>query len=88
MYSNKSLTEKELLMDLLTSEKHLTTAYNNAIIQSQCPQLRQIYSECLSSAQEIQFSLYDATERRGWNKINLASSREIESMVKKYSELI
>ena len=88
MYNNKSLTEKELLMDLLTSENHLTTAYNNAIMQSLCPQLRQIYSECLSSSQEIQFSLYDATQKRGWSKVHLASNREVENMIEKYSNLI
>lgn len=88
MYHNKSLTEKELLIDLLTSEKHLTVTYNNAIIQSPCPQLRQIYSDCLSNTQEIQFSLYNVTEKRGWNKVNVASDREIKNMVKKYSNLI
>lgn len=88
MYFNKSLTEKELLMDLMSSEKQLSSLYNNALVESPCPVLREIYSQCLSNAQSVQFSLFDVTEKRGWHKVQLASDRTIKNMVKKYSEFI
>ena len=86
MYFNKTLTDKELVMDLVSSEKQIASCYNNAIIESSCPVLRQIFTFCLSNTQNIQYSLYDAMERRGWNHVELVSSREIENMLEKYDD--
>ncbi len=86
MYFNKALTDKELIMDLMSSEKQIASSYNNAIIESSCPALRQIFSFCLTNTQGIQYSLYDAMEKRGWNHVELVSNRDIENMLKKYSD--
>lgn len=85
MYSNKSLTEKEIFMDLMSSEKLLTNSYNNAVIDSCCPVLRNVFSQCLQSAQNIQYSLFEAVNKRGWNQTQLVSDRDIKNMMKKYS---
>ena len=54
MYFNKTFTDKELIMDLMSSEKQIATCYNNAIIESSCPILRQIFTSCLTNTQDIQ----------------------------------
>lgn len=88
MYSKNSLTERELVLDLMTSEEHLNSLYNGAVIQSSCPILREILSECLANAQDVQYSLSNIVEKSGWNKVQIVKSREVEGMVQKYSNLI
>ncbi|RKD29044.1 spore coat protein [Thermohalobacter berrensis] len=82
--SYDSLTEREILNDLIMSEKHLSMSYNNAIVESPCPVLRKIFSECLSNTQNIEYSIYDAIEKRGWNNNKLVSEREVKNILKRY----
>jgi len=88
MYLSSSLSEKELLNDLMLSEKQLSSSYNDAIIDSSCPILRSIFSECLKTTQEIQYSIYESIDSRGWNEIELVNNREIEKITNKYSKMI
>ena len=84
MYLNNALSEKDLLMDLMYSEKQICDLYNNAVILSSCPDLRQIFLKCLHDAQDIQYNLFNAIDQRGWNQVELASEKEIQNVVKKY----
>ncbi|MTI46746.1 spore coat protein [Sporosalibacterium faouarense] len=88
MFSGKTLTEKELVLDLMASEEHLTSSYNNGVIDSSCPVLREVLSGCLLKAHNIQYSLFDLSERKGWNKVHLANNREVVGIVEKYSNFI
>ncbi|WP_425446333.1 spore coat protein [Dethiothermospora halolimnae] len=85
---NKTLSEKDLLFDLMSSEKKICNDYNNALMESSCPVLRNIFSECLSNNQKNEFSLYDAIDKRGWIKTKLVSDREVKDVYNKFSNLI
>jgi len=88
MYITTNLTEKELLNDLMSSEKQMSISYGNAITESSCPVLREIFAQCLERDQEIQYSIYDAVDRRGWNKIKLVNKRDIESTLSTYKSVL
>lgn len=84
MYLNNNLSEKEIMKDLLISEKEIADSYNDAILQSACPVLRKTLVNCLSDTQEVQHSVLQAVDKRGWNTIKLVSKREIDNIAKKY----
>ncbi|WP_352419343.1 spore coat protein [Proteiniborus sp.] len=84
MYIDKHLTEKDLLKDLIYSEKQLSNSYNCTIMESSCSELRQILLHCQSNVRQIQSSVLEAIEIRCWNNMKLASEKEIENLVTKY----
>lgn len=84
MYFNNTLTEKELIKDLLMSEKELASLYNDAILESPCPILRNTLSQCFSSAQNIQFLILEASDRRGWNSMHSVNERDIKGITEKF----
>lgn len=85
---NKTLSERDLLFDLISSEKKICSDYNNALMESSCPVLRDIFSQCLSNSQRNEFSLYDAIDKRGWIKTKLVSDREVRDVYDKFSNII
>ena len=87
MYDN-DFSEKDLLLDLISSEKKICNDYNNALMESSCPVLRDVFSKCLSNNQKNEFSLYDAIDKRGWIKTKLVSNREVKDVYNKFSNLI
>lgn len=84
MYIDKSLTEKDLLNDLIYSEKYISFSYSNTITESSCSQLRDILSKCQLSSQSVQYSIHDAIDKRGWNRIKLVTEKEIKDTIKMY----
>lgn len=84
MYIDKNLTEKDLLTDLIYSERQISNSYNSTIMESSCLELRQILLKCQSNIRQVQSTILDAAEIRGWNSVKLAGEKEIEHLVSKY----
>jgi len=76
MYIDKYLTEKDLLKDLIYSEKQISSFYNQLIMESSCPELRKVLLQCQSTIHEIYPSILDALEIRGWNNMKLINEFE------------
>lgn len=81
MYIDKHLSEKDLMTDLIYSEKLISNSYNSALMESSSPELKKILLHCHANIRKIQSTILDAAEIRGWNNGKLASEREIESLV-------
>lgn len=82
LFSNY-LTEKEILKDLISSEIQLSSSYNNSIMDTNCPLLRDIFMNCQMNVQWSQYLLKDAIDRSGWHRVNLASTAEKEMLINK-----
>lgn len=79
MYIDKYLTEKDLLKDLIYSEKQISSSYNQLIMESSDPELRKILLKCQSNIHKMQPSILDALEIRGWNNMNLINEIEFNN---------
>jgi len=88
MINNIKLTEKELLMDLLMSEKLVASSYNNGVMEATCPKLRDILLECLDNIQDCQYEIFKALTQRGWYSIKEADISEIEYAKNKYNRIL
>ncbi|MBS4538075.1 spore coat protein [Clostridium sp. D2Q-11] len=84
MILSRDLTEKDILQDLILSEKQLSHSYNNSIMDINCPVLRDTFINCQINIQWSQYLLKDAIDRRNWEKVNLVSQIEKEILVNKY----
>jgi spore coat protein CotF len=86
MAFSNNLTEKEMLLDLMTSEKELSNLYNNAVSECINPILRRILFQCILNSQDVHLAIYDAVSKRGWINIKTANKRDIEQTVKSFKE--
>lgn len=86
MNHHKSFSEKELMHDLLASEKQVCTAYNVGITESSCSNLRGHLTSCLNDCQEIEYQVFEAMRQRGWYQIKKAPSPEVESAKTKFNQ--
>lgn len=82
-----SFTEKELMNDLIASEKQVTSAYNVGITEASCQNLRQHLTKCLNESQDIQYQLFNAMQQRGWYQTKQAQTQEVQSAKTKYNQM-
>lgn len=84
-------SEKELLNDLLMSEKQVTSSYNTGIIEATCSNLRTELNTCLTNVQNCHFEILGAMDQRGWHEIKEANPDDLENakrkFIKMYNEL-
>lgn len=85
--TGKTMNEKELMSDLLLSEKHGTEAYTIGITESSCPNLRQTLSKCSQSIFKSQEDVFNAMNQRGWYNVKKADSQEVQNAKTKYAQI-
>lgn len=84
---NNALNEKEILNDLIISEKQLLNYYNDAIVESFSPSLFTTFIKCINNIQDIGYSLNKAINQRGWSNIKLANKRDIKEIIDRFDSL-
>ncbi|WZL73855.1 spore coat protein [Clostridiaceae bacterium 35-E11] len=87
MTHQASFTEKELMNDLLMSEKQVSSAYTTGITESSCANLRNILTQCEKNTLSNQESFFNAMNQRGWYQIKKASSQDVQSAKTKYQQI-
>ncbi len=79
--------DREILNDLLISEKHLSDAYNTNICESTSQAFGQILENILNETHKMHSDIWEAMVKRGWYKTRKASSQEIEMIKHKFEQL-
>lgn len=82
------MNEKDLMNDLLTTEKQVISAYSVGITESSCTNLRNTLINNFRSAQDIQYKIFDAMKQKGWyttkdapdNDVNQAKNQATQMM--------
>lgn len=88
MESSGSFNEKELMQDLLVSEKQVISSYSVGITETSCPNLRNTLSNNLRSAQDIQYRIFDSMKQKGWYKTCDASDNEVQDVKNESNQLV
>lgn len=82
-----TLTEQEILTDLLTSEKHCTSTVNTFITESTCSNLRQNLKDILTEEHSIHENLYNMMNQKGWYPTSDAQAQEVQKAKDKFKPL-
>ncbi|MCB8818732.1 spore coat protein [Desulfosporosinus shakirovi] len=82
-----TLSEQEILTDLLTSEKHTASTINTFITESTCANLRQNLKDILTEEHSIHENLYNVMNQKGWYPTNDAQTQEVQKAKDKYNSL-
>lgn len=74
------MNEKELMHDLLTTEKANISAYSTGITESSCPNLRDTLINNFKNAQDVQYKVFDAMRQKGWYPTKDAPESEVTQL--------
>ena len=80
--------DKDMLQDLLTTEKQALGSYSSGISESSCQNLRNTLLTNYRSAQEIQYQVFDTMKQKGWYKTKDAPSQEVQQLKTETSQMM
>jgi spore coat protein CotF len=72
------LTEKDLMHDLLATEKQVISAYSTGITETSCPNLRNTLVTNFKNAQDTQYKIFDTMKQKGWYQLKDAADTDVQ----------
>ena len=89
MENNKyiNMTEKELMRDLLMSEKHGTEGYTIGVTESSCSNLRKVLTQCEQNLFKSQEDIFNAMNSRGWYSTKKSDSQEVQQAKDTFNQM-
>lgn len=84
---NSSMTEQELLTDLLQSERAAVKQYAESCTESGCMSLRNLLINCMSEVSEDQFAVFEQMKQRNLYKTTPAKQQEIQTAMQDMTQL-
>ncbi|OFI05839.1 coat F domain protein [Clostridium acetireducens DSM 10703] len=82
------MKDKELLQDLLTSEKQVISAYSTGITESSCQNLRNTLVDNFKNAENIQFKVFDTMKQKGWYSTKDAPANEVQQLKNESTQML
>lgn len=82
------MNEKDLMQDLLTSEKQVISAYSTGITETSCQNLRNTLVNNFKSAQDVQYKVFDAMKQKGWYTTKDAPDNEVNQLKNQANQMM
>ncbi len=82
--NNGQMQEKEILNDVLASEKAVTGAYNTFANECATPNVRDEFMRILTEEHQIQADVFDEMKKRGWYPTPAAEQQKIQQAKQKF----
>lgn len=82
------MNEKDLMQDLLTSEKQVISAYSTGITETSCQNLRNTLVNNFKNAQDIQFKVFDTMKQKGWYTTKDAADNEVNQLKNEANQMM
>lgn len=87
MNNQTTFSEQDILTDLLTMEKQITSSYNTGITEASCTKLRQTLTNSLTDTQTIQYDVFDTMRKHGWYRTKDASDQDVMDTKNRYNQM-
>ena len=81
---NQCMQDKDLMNDLLASEKAVTSTYNTFTNECATAQVRDEFLNILNEEHQIQASVFDEMKKRGWYPTPSAEQEKIDQAKQKF----
>lgn len=79
-----SFDEKQMLFDALNSQKYVTSVYNQDVLESATPEVRNCLMEILTEEHGIQQEIFTELSNRGYYPVEKAEDTKIAETRQKY----
>ena len=87
MESMKKMTEKEMMTDLLSSEKFLTGVYNTYCCEAATSNVKSTLMSLLQDVHRMQEESFGEMSSRGWYQLEKAEEQKLNSEKQKFSQM-
>lgn len=87
MIANTNLTDREIMDDILTSQKHITGVYNSFSNECVNQKLQDDMLKILNEEHSIQFSVFGDMQKKGWYNPACAQTQMIEETKTKFENI-
>lgn len=84
---NTNFGDREILDDLLNSQKLITGVYNTYSNECVNPQLQNDFLDILRDEHNIQFTVYNDMQKRGWYSTEAAQSQKVNETKTKFEDV-
>lgn len=75
-----NLSEKDMMQDLLATEKQTISAYSTGITETSCENLRKTLLNNFRTSEETQYKIFDAMKQKGWYQTKDAPDADVQSV--------
>jgi spore coat protein F len=82
------MNEKEMMEDLLTTEKHIISAYSTGITETSCKNLRNTLVNNFKNVQDVQFRVFDSLKQKGWYTTKDAPDNDVNQVKNESNQLM
>ena len=82
-----SLSEKETLLDMLTTQKGLINAYTQGIMETDSGAIRQSMSNLLTESFRDQYGIFRNMNSRGYYPLQMADVTEVQQACQQFSQI-
>ncbi|MFL0253049.1 spore coat protein [Clostridium neuense] len=66
MNGTMNMSEKDMMHDLLATEKQAISAYSTGITETSCENLRKTLLNNFRTCEETQYKIFDSMKQKGW----------------------
>ena len=84
---NSQMQDKELLNDVLASQKFITGNYNSFANECATPNVRDEFMRILNEEHQIQADVFDVMKKRGWYPTPSAEQQKIQQAKQKFQNV-
>lgn len=85
--NNIPMGDKELMHDGLSSQKLMTSSYNNFANECATPNVRSDFMKILNEEHQIQAEIFTEMSKRGWYETKPADMQQITTARQKYQSM-
>lgn len=80
MNTTTTLSEKDIMQDLLATEKQTISAYSTGITETSCQNLRNTLLNNFKNSEEMQYKIFDSMKQKGWYQTKDAPASEVQQV--------
>jgi len=80
------MQEKDMITDALSTQKYLSSTYNDAANEASNPKLRRDFINILNDEHKNEEKLFDAMNQKGWYSPQNADQQRITQAYNKFSQ--
>ncbi len=84
MMNGQQMQERELMDDVLSSQKHITGTYNTFTNECVNQNVRNEFMKILNEEHEIQSDVFDEMQKRGWYQTPQADLQKVQQAKQKF----
>lgn len=87
MPMNSIMGEKEILYDILNTEKEMLKTYSTAVTESSCANMRQLLLRNITQISDDQYNVFNTMVNKGYYQKKDAQDQEVQQAKQKFQQI-